>query len=177
MDIENSILFSECEISYFDEDPDEEENRAGDGYYYRLPGEDGWSGPWHSEEEAEEELRVDVAYKESEDIKKLFLDEGWILARNDIIPSIYVDEEDQPCPVYMNKIDGRWFEAKILDFRLSIEEKNQYENNPIFNIVISHQNVSDDDQDVIYGRKFASAKGALEALKEAMNIDVPIPKM
>jgi len=42
-------------VEYFDEDPDGDEGRAGDGYYFQLDGEDSWSGAWHSEEEAEQE--------------------------------------------------------------------------------------------------------------------------
>jgi hypothetical protein len=43
------------EIEFFYDDPDGEEDRAGEGYYFRLTGEETWSGAWHSEDEAEEE--------------------------------------------------------------------------------------------------------------------------
>ena len=39
-------------IEFFDDDPDCDPDRAGDGYYFQLPGETDWSGPWHSREEA-----------------------------------------------------------------------------------------------------------------------------
>jgi len=49
------------EIEFFDEDPDGDEDRAGDGYYYRIAGDDEWSGAWHSTEEAEDEAIEELA--------------------------------------------------------------------------------------------------------------------
>jgi len=43
------------EIGFFDDDPDGEEDRAGEGWYYRIAGDRSWSGAWHSEEDAEAE--------------------------------------------------------------------------------------------------------------------------
>jgi len=47
------------EVEHFDDDPDGDEDRAGDGYYFRVIGEIGWSGAWDSEEEALEMARDD----------------------------------------------------------------------------------------------------------------------
>jgi hypothetical protein len=38
-------------IRYFADDPDGDPDRFGDGYYYRVRGVDGWSGPWRDKEE------------------------------------------------------------------------------------------------------------------------------
>lgn len=54
------VKFDDIEIQFFDEDPDGAPDRAGDGWYFRLPGDESWSGAWHSEEEAEEEARDEV---------------------------------------------------------------------------------------------------------------------
>lgn len=52
---EDAGVFTLIEIEHFDEDPDGDEDRAGDGYYYRKVGDEGWSGAWHSEDEAKTE--------------------------------------------------------------------------------------------------------------------------
>lgn len=56
------ISLDDIEIEQFDHDPDGDPDRAGDGLYFKLPGEETWSGVWHSEEqcleEAEEELKA-----------------------------------------------------------------------------------------------------------------------
>lgn len=54
---ETAGVFTEVEIEHFDEDPDGEEGRAGDGLYFRKVGEETWSGPWHSDKEAREAAR------------------------------------------------------------------------------------------------------------------------
>jgi hypothetical protein len=177
MTIENCIRLSECEITYFDEDPDGVEDRAGDGYYYQVPGEAGWSGPWHSEEEAENELRDDLAYKEDKVIKKMLLDEGWIISKYDTVESIFVDVDDKSYPFYLNKIEGRWFEATVFDDCFNINEKNSLDAKS--NIVILNKTSVDEekDEEIIYGNKIALAKSALEALHAAIGTDFHSPKM
>lgn len=54
-DIENHL--DNVEIQFFDEDPEDDPDRAGDGWYFKLPDEDGWSGAWQSESEAMDEAR------------------------------------------------------------------------------------------------------------------------
>lgn len=56
---EDAGVFTEIEIEHFDEDPDGDEDRAGDGYYFRKVGDETWSGAWGSEEEAKEMARED----------------------------------------------------------------------------------------------------------------------
>lgn len=51
------------EVERFEDDPDGDADRAGDGYYFQLTGEDSWSGAWHSEEEAEAEAESAIADK------------------------------------------------------------------------------------------------------------------
>jgi hypothetical protein len=70
------------EIEFFDEDPDGDEDRAGEGYYYRIAGDSEWSGAWHSTEEAEDEAieelgdrRDSVAY-----VLAIHRRTGWPLA-------------------------------------------------------------------------------------------------
>lgn len=43
----------DVEISFFDQDPDGDEDRAGDGWYFQIPGDEGWDGPYHSEDETQ----------------------------------------------------------------------------------------------------------------------------
>lgn len=168
METEKDILFSECTITYFDEDPDGEPDRAGDGYYYQLPGEEGWSGPWHSEDEAEDELRDDVANKESQAIEDLMLNEGWTVSR-------YVEGDREQNPIHLNKIEDRWFEARFFGDCFTLEEKRPYSDpNSVIRISIKNDDV---DEDVIYGANIGAAKSALEALKVALDIEVPAPKM
>lgn len=54
----------DIEIEHFQEDPDGDPGRAGDGLYYRLPGEDSWSGAWHSEHECYEMAEQDLRLRE-----------------------------------------------------------------------------------------------------------------
>lgn len=178
MAVENCIRFSECEISYFVEDPDGVEDRAGDGYYYQVPGEEGWSGPWHSEEEAENELRDDLSYKEDKVIKKILLDEGWIISKYDTVESIFVDVDDKSYPFYLNKIEGRWFEATVIDDCVNINEKNPMDPNSS-TLIQNKTNVDEEEEEeeIVYGIKIALVKSALEALHAALGVDTPSPKM
>jgi hypothetical protein len=74
---------NDVEYEHFDQDPDGDEMRAGDGLYYKLPGEDGWSGVYHSQEEAEEDARHTLFYGEIEAISKELEADGYFLLRSD----------------------------------------------------------------------------------------------
>jgi hypothetical protein len=54
----------DIEIQHFDEDPDGDPDRAGDGLYFQLPGEDSWSGVWHSEDDCYEAAEGDLKMRE-----------------------------------------------------------------------------------------------------------------
>jgi hypothetical protein len=54
----------DIEIQHFDEDPDGDHDRAGDGLYFQLPGEDNWSGVWHSEDDCYQAAEQDLKMKE-----------------------------------------------------------------------------------------------------------------
>jgi hypothetical protein len=58
------IKLDDVEIQHFDEDPDGASDRAGDGLYFQLPGEDSWSGVWHSEDECYEVAEQDLQTRE-----------------------------------------------------------------------------------------------------------------
>ncbi|MNU27262.1 hypothetical protein D3C71_156480 [compost metagenome] len=88
----------DIEIQFFDEDPDGAEDRAGDGYYYRILGEDGWSGCWHSEDEAMDEALDDLRRQERKAIAEEAMEDGCLCVRN-----------DETILEFVNKIDDRWF--------------------------------------------------------------------
>lgn len=52
----------DVEIEFFDEDPDGDADRAGDGYYYQVAGDDSWAGAYHSVTEAEEAVRESLEH-------------------------------------------------------------------------------------------------------------------
>jgi hypothetical protein len=68
----------DVEYQYFGEDPDGDEDRAGDGLYFRIPGEDGWSGPWHSHDQAVEEAKDTLQIMQRNAISKEFADAGYV---------------------------------------------------------------------------------------------------
>lgn len=50
------------EIKYFLDDPDDDPDRFGDGYYFRIPGEEGWNGPWSGPEQCRQIYREDLEF-------------------------------------------------------------------------------------------------------------------
>lgn len=62
------------EIQYFLHDPEGDPDRAGDGYYYREPGDKGWSGSWYDEDECLEVAResFEEEYEEIEAKRVVF---------------------------------------------------------------------------------------------------------
>lgn len=54
------IHLDDVEISFCTEDPDGDPDRAGDGWYFQMPGSDSWSGAWHSEDECREMAESDL---------------------------------------------------------------------------------------------------------------------
>lgn len=95
----------DIDIQFFDEDPDGAEDRAGDGYYFRISGEDGWSGAWHSEDEAMEEAVLSMAQTERRHIIEEAAGSGYLCVRDG-------DGEID----LVNKIDDRFFMI-IVDIR------------------------------------------------------------
>lgn len=67
------------EISQFDDDPDGEPDRAGDGYYFQIEGDEDWSGAYHSEEDAESEAKYALELREWNDIVKEMVGAGFSL--------------------------------------------------------------------------------------------------
>lgn len=57
------------DVSYFDEDPDDEVGRAGHGFYFQFAGEDDWNGSYGSEGEALDEATelVEAHFQELND--------------------------------------------------------------------------------------------------------------
>jgi len=157
---EHLVHVSDCEIEFFDEDPDGEPDRAGDGYYFRVPGDDSWSGPWHSEEEAEEELKEQLELNEERAIERIFADEGWlsVIGQKDTVS-------------YLNKIEDRWFSISIGEKNVVLSERTRGQSSPI-------RAVTEVEQDeTIYGLHLQALKETLGVLKAGLEIDVPAPKM
>lgn len=94
----------DIEIQFFDEDPDGAEDRAGDGYYFRVAGEEGWSGSWHSEDEAMDEAVESMLYTERRNIVEEAAVDGFQCVRN-----------DDDGIALKKKIDGRHFRI-LVDF-------------------------------------------------------------
>lgn len=92
----------DIDIQFFDEDPDGEEDRAGDGHYFQISGEEGWSGAWHSEEQAHEEAIESLRDKERRNIVAEAIEDGYFCIRND---ETGID--------LINKVDDRWFRVFV----------------------------------------------------------------
>lgn len=92
----------DIEIQFFNEDPDGAEDRAGDGYYYCISGEDGWSGCWHSEDEAMDEALDDLRRQERKAIIDEALEDGCLCVK-----------KDEAVLEFVNKIDDRWFSLLV----------------------------------------------------------------
>lgn len=157
---ENLVNVSDCEIEFFDDDPDGEPDRAGDGYYFRVPGDDSWSGPWHSEEEAEQELHEQLELNEDRTIERLFADEGWLAV---------IGQKDTVS--YVNKIEDRWFSVMVGDVNVVLSERTRDENSPIRAVIEIEQD------ETIYGLRLQALKNTLGVLKVGLEIEVPAPRM
>jgi hypothetical protein len=69
----------DVEYQFFDRDPDGDEDRAGDGVYFRIPGDEGWSGPWHSEDQAIQEATDTLQAKQKDAVFAEFRDAGYVV--------------------------------------------------------------------------------------------------
>lgn len=159
---ENLVNVSDCEIEFFDDDPDGEPDRAGDGYYFRVPGDDSWSGPWHSEEEAERELKEQLELNEDRAIERLFADEGWLAV---------IGQKDTVS--YLNKIEDRWFSISIGDKNVVLSERTRNQSSPIRAV----NEIEQDQDDPMYGLRLQALKNTLGVLKVGLEIEVPAPRM
>lgn len=54
----------DIEVCWFDEDPDGEQDRCPDGYFWRVDGTKSWDGSYSSEEQALDELADSLRYAE-----------------------------------------------------------------------------------------------------------------
>jgi hypothetical protein len=99
--------------NFFDADPDGDESRAGDGWYFQIDGETGWNGAWHSEDEAEKEAGKALATGESRDAVADLVASGYILA------SISADDAES----FLGKFDERWFSITTSKDRIEMTER------------------------------------------------------
>lgn len=94
---------NDVEYSHFDTDPDGDPTRAGDGIYFKLPGEDSWHGPEEYESDAEEEARRSLHYHEIDMLTTELENQGYNLVR-----------QDDSVILFMTKAKERWFQIGIV---------------------------------------------------------------
>lgn len=157
---EELIRIDQCDIQYFDEDPDGDPDRAGDGYYFQLPGEEDWSGPWHSEEEAEQELKDQLELNEDRAIERIFADEGWLGVSG-----------PKDTFSYLNKIEDRWFSVMVGEVNVVLSEQTHNQSSPIRAVIGIEQD------ETTYGYRLQALKASLGVLKDGLEIEVPAPRM
>jgi hypothetical protein len=107
----------DVEVSFFDEDPDNDAGRAGDGYYFQLPGDESWDGAYQSETEALEEARRTLFYAELAAVKADLQNDGYLLMRN---------EDDDDGMLFVTKAKDRWFEIFVKDDTVAFAERFEY---------------------------------------------------
>lgn len=147
----------QVEYQYFEHDPDDETDRAGDGIYFQLPGEEGWNGPWHSQEQAEGE-----AYQalEETEIKAIIEDlkaEGYLCIGKDDLSLNFIA-----------KTDDRWFAIDVTADRVQARETFGFGQNAKIAVI------DFEPEEGVFGYRRRAAKEAAEAI--GMEIDNQ-PKM
>lgn len=139
-------------VEYFDIDPDGIEDRAGDGYYFQLVGENTWSGTWHSEEEAENEAFAELVRKEEAEIIAELKDEGFLCV-----------DHDRERMRFFKEAEGRWFGIVVrADFVRAFESFGPAQNNVFTTIDV------EEDEEPTVGQRHKAARQALEVIELAM---------
>lgn len=139
----------DVEYRYFDEDPDGDPGRAGDGIYFQLPGESDWSGPWHSESEAEGEAHQALEDKEIRSVTRTLKKEGYLC----------VGKGDHHM-TFVTKVDDRWFAIDVTTDRVRARETFGFgQNNDI--AVIDFE-----PKDGVYGYRHQAAMQAVDAIAQ-----------
>jgi hypothetical protein len=144
---------SDCfHVQYFDEDPDGAEDRAGDGYYFQIEGEEGWSGAWHSEEEAEQEAFEELNRNEEKSIISELKQEGFLCV-----------DHDSERMRFFKESEGRWFGIVLTsDFARAFESFGPGQSNVFTTIEI------EENEEPTIGQRHKAARQACEVIELAM---------
>ena len=146
-DTTNLIDADEVDYEYFDDDPDGEPDRAGDGIYFQLPGEEGWSGPWHSQEEAEGEAHQALEDMEKKGIIEDLKSEGYLcIGKDDLSLSFIAKHED------------RWFAIDVTTDRVRARETFGFAQNKKIAVI------DFEPEEGVFGYRRRAAKEAVEAI-------------
>lgn len=149
----------QVEYQYFDEDPDNDPDRAGDGIYFRLPGEQDWSGPWHSESEAEGEAYQALEDKEGKSIIEDLKNEGYLCIQKDDLNMSFV-----------TKSDDRWFAIDVTADRVRARETFGFGQNTNISVI------DFEPLEGVFGYRRRSARQAIEAIAQEIE-NQPTMKM
>jgi hypothetical protein len=143
-------------IEFFDADPDGAEDRAGDGYYFQINGEESWNGTWHSEEEAEGEAFAELVRKEEQNIISELKTEGFLCVDHETDRMRFVKEHE-----------GRWFGIVVTtDFARAFETFGPGKNHVFTTIEI------EDYEEPMVGQRHKAARQAVEVIELAMQPEV-----
>jgi hypothetical protein len=136
---------------HFDTDPDGDPDRAGDGIYFQLPTESSWNGPWHSQDEAEEEAyKALEALENSELVRDLERDGYLCIEKNGTQWQIS----------FINKIDDRWFAIDITADQVRARETFGFGQNKIVELFDFQPSES------VFGYRRRAAKQAVDAISQ-----------
>ncbi|TLX16987.1 hypothetical protein [Rhizobium sp. MHM7A] len=136
---------------HFDADPDGDPDRAGHGLYFQLPGESSWSGPWHSEDEAEGEAYQALEAQEVRDLIRDLESEGYLCVEKNSAPERIS---------FINKIDDRWFAIDVTADRVRARETFGFGQNKI--VELFDFEPSED----VFGYRRRAAKQAVDAIAQ-----------
>ncbi len=146
---------TDVEYSYFDEDPDNDPTRAGDGTYYQLPGDDSWNGPYYSEEDASEDARNTLVYAEIDAATAELQKDGYIRLDN---------PEDAEIR-YAIQAKGRFFEIVSQDNIVEWRERNAY---PAFTVLGT---VEFDNGQETFGHFHRAVRTAAEGIAASLGFE------
>lgn len=146
---------------YFDEDPDGDPDRAGDGWYFRIYDEDDWSGAWQSQTEAESEAIDALFARERKEIEAELASEGFAKTfwHGDDITTL------------SKWTDGTFYQVLIREHDVVATYTNMVRTGSLFNKQFA-------PWDNITGHRHAAVREAVEAINEdlGLNYSAPSPR-
>jgi hypothetical protein len=143
------IEVDQVEYQYFDSDPEGEPDRAGDGIYFQLPGEVSWSGPWHSQDQAEGEAHQALEDREIKAIIDDLKNEGYLCV-----------EKNDDRMSFVTKVEDRWFAVDVTADRVRARETFGIGQNSDISVM------DFEPEDGVFGYRHRAAKQAIEAVAE-----------
>lgn len=151
---ENTIQLIDAKqvvYEHFDTDPDGDPDRAGDGIYFQLPGESSWSGPWHSQDEAEGEAYGALDAQEISDFIRDLESEGYLCVEKNSTPERIS---------FINKIDDRWFAIDVTADRVRARETFGFGQNKTIELF------DFEPSEGVFGYRRRAAKQAVDAIAQ-----------